>query len=59
MIPQRNLPLLSNRLARKGGRRIPEVFLKRDYCFSSFLAGLYRTFLKDFLAFKGGTAIKK
>ena len=27
MIPQRNISLLSNRLARKGGRRIPEAVL--------------------------------
>jgi predicted nucleotidyltransferase component of viral defense system len=59
MIPQRNLSLLSNRLARKGGRRIPETVLERDYCLSWFLTGLSRTSLKDFLAFKGGTAIKK
>src|SRR3990167_2389949 len=31
MIPQRNLSLLSNRLARAGGRRIPEAVLERDY----------------------------
>jgi hypothetical protein len=31
MIPQRNLSLISNRLDRQGGRRIPEVVLKRDY----------------------------
>lgn len=59
MIPQRNLSYLSNRLARKGGRRIPEAVLERDYCLSWFLVGLSRTSLVDFLAFKGGTAIKK
>ncbi|MEW6087480.1 MAG: nucleotidyl transferase AbiEii/AbiGii toxin family protein [bacterium] len=59
MIPQRNLSLLSNRLARKGGRRIPEIILERDYCLSWFLAGLSKTPLKDILLFKGGTAIKK
>ncbi len=59
MIPQRNLSLLSNRLARKQGRRIPEAILERDYCLSWFLVGLSRTPLKDILAFKGGTAIKK
>ncbi len=31
MIPQRNLSRLSNRLARAGGRRIPEAVLERDY----------------------------
>ena len=40
MIPQRNLSLLSNRLARKGGRRVPEAILERDYCLSWFLIGL-------------------
>ena len=59
MIPQRNLSLLSNRLAQKGGRRIPEAVLERDYCLSWFLVGLSKTSLTDFLAFKGGTAIKK
>ena len=59
MIHQRNLSLLSNRLARKGGRRIPEAVLERDYCLSWFLVGLSGTMLRDILAFKGGTAIKK
>lgn len=58
MIPQRNLSLLSNRLARAGGRRIPESVLERDYCISWFLAGLSGTSLSERLAFKGGTAIK-
>lgn len=59
MIPQRNLSLLSNRLARKGGRRIPETVLERDYCISWFLIGLSKSPLKDILLFKGGTSIKK
>jgi hypothetical protein len=59
MIPQRNLSLLSNRLARKGGRRVPEAVLERDYCLSWFLVGLSKTPLIEILAFKGGTAIKK
>ena len=58
MIPQRNLSRLSNRLAREGGRRIPEAVLERDYCLSWFLVGLSKTSLTDLLAFKGGTAIK-
>ena len=58
MIPQRNLSLLSNRLARAGGRRIPESVLERDYCIAWFLAGLSGTSLSERLAFKGGTAIK-
>ena len=59
MIPQRNLSTLSNRLAREGGRRIPEAVLERDYCLTWFLVGLSKTSLSDLLAFKGGTAIKK
>jgi hypothetical protein len=59
MIPQRNLSMLSNRLAREGGRRISEAVLERDYCLSWFLVGLSHTLLTDSLAFKGGTALKK
>jgi len=59
MIPQRNLSLLSNRLVRKSGRRIPEGILERDYCLSWFLIGLSYSPLKDILLFKGGTCIKK
>jgi len=59
MIPQRNLSLLSNRLAREGGRRIPEVVLERDYCLAWFLVGLSRAPLRDLLVFKGGTALKR
>ena len=59
MIPQRNLSLLSNRLAQGGGRRIPEAVLERDYCLAWFLIGLSRTPLRERLAFKGGTALKR
>jgi predicted nucleotidyltransferase component of viral defense system len=59
MIPQRNLSLLSNRLARDGGRRIPEAVLERDYCLAWFLVALSRTPLRARLAFKGGTALKR
>jgi predicted nucleotidyltransferase component of viral defense system len=59
MIPQRNLSQLSNRLARGGGRRIPEAVLERDYCLAWFLIGLSRTPLRKRLAFKGGTALKR
>jgi predicted nucleotidyltransferase component of viral defense system len=59
VIPQRNLSLLSNRLAQKGGRRVPETILERDYCLSWFLIGLSHSPLKDILLFKGGTCIKK
>jgi uncharacterized protein len=59
MIPRRNLALLSNRLAKGGGRRIPEAVLERDYCLAWFLAGLSRAPLRERLAFKGGTALKR
>src|SRR6202522_4373773 len=59
MIPQRNLAQLSNRLAREGGRRIPEAVLERDYCLAWFLVALSRTPLRTRLAFKGGTALKR
>lgn len=59
MIPQRNISLLSNRLAKKGGRRIPEGVLERDYCLAWFLVGLARSPLREALAFKGGTALKR
>lgn len=59
MIPQRNISLLSNRLARAGGRRIPETVLERDYCLAWFLAGLSHSPLRNVLAFKGGTALKR
>ena len=59
MIPQRNLSLLSNRLARAGGRRIDEAVLERDYCLAWFLVGLSRSALREVLVFKGGTALKR
>jgi predicted nucleotidyltransferase component of viral defense system len=59
VIPPRNLSLLSNRLARAGGRRIPEAVLERDYCLAWFLAALASTPLRERLAFKGGTALKQ
>src|ERR1700684_803992 len=59
MIPQRNLSLLANRLAREGGRRIPESVLERDYCLAWFLSAVAESDLKATLAFKGGTALKR
>jgi predicted nucleotidyltransferase component of viral defense system len=38
---------------------MPETVLERDYCLSWFLIGLARSPLRDRLAFKGGTALKK
>ncbi len=59
MIPQRNISLLANRLAKAGGRRIPESALERDYCLAWFLAELAQSDLQPSLAFKGGTALKR
>jgi hypothetical protein len=59
LIPQRNISLLANRLAKAGGRRIPESVLERDYCLAWFLAALAGSDLQRSLAFKGGTALKR
>lgn len=59
MIPQRNISLLANRLARTGGRRIPESVLERDYCLAWLLSSLAESDLQSRLAFKGGTALKR
>lgn len=59
MIPQRNISLLANRLAKEGGRRFQESVLERDYCLAWFLAALAESDLKPVLGFKGGTALKR
>jgi hypothetical protein len=59
VIPQRNISLLSNRLAAGGGMRIPEDVLERDYCLAWFLCALSQSDLKPILVFKGGTALKR
>lgn len=59
MIPQRNISLLANRLAKSGGRRIPESVLALDYCLAWFLVGLSHSGLCRRVAFKGGTALKR
>jgi predicted nucleotidyltransferase component of viral defense system len=59
VIPQRNISLLSNRLAGDGGRRIREDVLERDYCLAWFLAVLSQSDLRAILGFKGGTALKR
>jgi predicted nucleotidyltransferase component of viral defense system len=59
VISQRNISLLSNRLAADGGRRIREDVLERDYCLAWFLAVLSQSDLKTVLGFKGGTALKR
>jgi len=59
MIPQRNLSLLANRLAKEGGRRFQESVLERDYCLAWFLSAIAESDLKPVLGFKGGTALKR
>jgi len=59
MIPQRNISLISNTLQSAGGRRIPEAIIERDYVLSWFLTGLANHPLRDVLAFKGGTALRR
>ena len=59
MIPQRNISLLSNRLAAGGGTRIREDVLERDYCLAWFLSALSESELRQVFAFKGGTALKR
>lgn len=60
MILQSQISKLSNRLLKEqGGRRIPENILERDYCIAWFLVGLSRSTLRNKLAFKGGTALRR
>jgi len=60
VIAQSQISKLSNRLLKEGGgRRIPESVLERDYCIAWFLIALSKTPLREKLAFKGGTALKR
>lgn len=59
MIPQRNLSLISNALLAAGGQRIPEAVIERDYVLAWFLTGLAGHPLREVLAFKGGTALRR
>ncbi len=59
MIPQRNISLISNMLVTDGGRRIPEAVIERDYVLAWLLTGLAGHPLRDVLAFKGGTALRR
>jgi predicted nucleotidyltransferase component of viral defense system len=59
MIPQRNISLISNTLATTEGRRIPEAVIERDYVLAWFLTGLAGHPLREVLAFKGGTALRR
>ena len=51
--------MLSNRLAARGGQRLREDVLERDYCLAWLLSALSRSDLKPALVFKGGTALKR
>lgn len=59
MIPQRNISLLSNRLAKQGGTRLREDVLERDYCLAWLLASVAESDFRAALGFKGGTALKR
>ena len=59
MIPQRNISVISNTLSTAGGRRIPEAVIERDYVLAWFLTGLAGHPLREVLAFKGGTALRR
>ncbi len=59
MIPQRNISLISNTLQSAGRRRIPEAVIERDYVLAWLLTGLAGHWLRELLAFKGGTALRR
>ncbi len=59
MIPQRNISLITNELATESGRRIPEAIIERDYVLAWFLTCMAEHPLRDRLAFKGGTALRR
>lgn len=58
MINQRNLFRLQANLT-KAGKSIPVKTIEKDYILSWILIGISKSDLKDILAFKGGTALKK
>jgi len=59
MIPQRDLSRIANDLAKEGKRRIQEQVIERDYVLAWFLTGLAGHGLREKLAFKGGTALRR
>ncbi len=59
MIPQRNISLIANTLTKETSQRIPEAIIERDYVLAWFLSGLAEHPLRDVLAFKGGTALRR
>jgi len=59
MIPQRDLSRIANSLVTAGRRRIPDAVIERDYVLAWFLVGLAGHELRNTLAFKGGTALRR
>lgn len=60
MIPQRDISRIANAIYKaEGGRSVPEAVIERDYCLAWFLTSLGRHQLRDYLAFKGGTALRR
>ncbi len=53
MIPQSEVSILARKY------KIGDRTIEKDYCLSWMLVGIYTSNLRDELAFKGGTAIKK
>ena len=59
MIPQRNISLITNSLVTDNKRRLPEAVIERDYVLAWFLSGLSNHPLREKLAFKGGTTLRR
>ena len=59
MIPQRNISLITNSLVTDNRPRLPESVIERDYVLAWFLSGLSNHPLREKLAFKGGTALRR
>lgn len=59
MIKQYNISLISNKIYQERGQRIPETVIERDYCVAWLLVGLSRSPMKEKLAFKGGTVLRR
>ena len=59
MIPQRNISIIANKITTAGGYRIPETVIERDYVLAWFLTCMAGHRLRDCLAFKGGTALRR
>jgi len=59
MIEQRNISVISNKTVKMDGHRILEEIIERDYCMAWLLVGLSNSHIKNKLAFKGGTALRR